>query len=213
MSEETKGISDAPEQSASSVAQEAKEQTTQTVESLSESKDKVAYETYRRTLTEAKKAKARLQELEDENLKMRQSQLEAEGKKDELIEALRKQNAEIQGKLKNAVGSFAYKSVSSEIMDEANKMGCSSLNLLMKAVESDLKTLEYDDDFKVNRDQVKELLERVKKDEPVLFSKKAPTVKDGIPATPKLNEETDIGKMSLEDRINALSRLDRTGKI
>lgn len=145
-------------------------------ESTSGGQDSVKYETYRKTLGEAKKAKAERDELMQRLQELEQGKLQAEGKKDELIESLRKEASEYKNKYSEAVGSFARGRALDAIVDEAVREGCSSTGLLRKVVSDKLADLDFDDEFKPNMEQVKLVIDEIKKTEPILFSKQAPKV-------------------------------------
>jgi hypothetical protein len=139
-------------------------------------KDFVKYSSYRDAVGRAKKYQERLETLEQELESERQNKLAAEGKKDELIESLRKQNAELNDKYRGAVGTFAETKAYEVITDEATKMGCASTSLLRRAVADKIKALEFGDDFVPNRDQVRAILQDLRNEEPILFAKSAPNV-------------------------------------
>lgn len=169
MSEE-KMVSDQPVQDGGAVQQEIKP-------TVSDSQsDTVKYDTYKRTLSEAKKAKAQLQEYQTRLTELEQQQLAAEGKKDELISSLQKRVSELDGKYKSAVGSFAEGKALDAIVDEAVKSGCSSTGLLRKVVADKVSELEFDEQFNPNKEQVRMMIEEIRKTEPILFGKPAPAV-------------------------------------
>jgi len=145
------------------------------------SEDSVKYDTYRRTLSEAKKYKSIAQELEEKYQELEQRQLQAEGRKDELIEKLKLELDQTKGKLKTAVGSFAKSKAFDVITDEAVKIGCTSTKLLKKMVEEKISSLDFDENFNPSRDQVKEMLLELKQEEPILFSKEGPKIPPHFP--------------------------------
>lgn len=102
-----------------------------------QSKDSVAYDTYRRTLSEAKKAKAALAEKDAALQKLEQEKLEAEGNKDALIDSLRKQYQDAEKQLKESKDKFAYRSVSEQIKREAVAQGCKKPDVLMQLLSDE----------------------------------------------------------------------------
>lgn len=209
MTQDPKGGDAAPDTTGDAVNQEVETQ----VQTNDVRKDTVQYATYKKNLDRLKKLERQFEELQGERDTLREKQLLDEGKKDDLIAELQKKNSELSNKYNEAVGSYAYKSVSTEVIDEAVKMGCTSTGLLMKAVEADLRHLNYGDDFTVDRNEVRALLERVKQEEPVLFNKPAPAVKTGIPKTPDLtSDKDDLGSMSIQDKARLLAQLNRETK-
>lgn len=177
MSDEGKGSSAAP----GKVSDDTKEATTQ--EPVSDGKNTVQYESYRRAVGDGKKWKSKYDDIETKFTELQQKELERDGKKDELIEQLRKSNVDLSSKLNTAVGNFASSKAYDVIVDEAVKMGCTSTKLLKKIVVDELKTLDYDDSFNPDADQVKAMLVKIKQDEPVLFQKAGPRINPHIPVT------------------------------
>ena len=169
---EQKGLSETPEQVSGAAEQET---TTVSTDSVGD-KDTVKYDTYRRTLGEAKKYKAMVDELQGKLSSAEQAQLEAEGNKDKLIESLRNQNADLTKKYQGAIGSFASSRAKEAFVNEAVKLGCKSTKLLNKLVEEHLGSLSYDDEFNPDREQVLAVLSNIREEEPLLFGKDAPKV-------------------------------------
>ncbi len=196
MSEDTKGLSETPEQTASGQGQETSTQTP-----VSDGKQSVQYDTYKRTVGDVKKWKGKFDELETKFTDLQHRELERDGKKDELIEQLRKSNGELSTKLNSAVGNFARGKAHDFIVDEAVKMGCVSPKLLKKIVDEELQTLDYDDEFNPDRDQVKLMLEKIKNEEPVLFQKAGPKLNSHVPFTGNSFErpKTDLKTATTKD--------------
>ncbi len=196
MSDDNKGSSGAPEEVVSDPTQESQTQTP-----VSDGKQSVQYDTYRRTVGDVKKWKGKFDELETKFTDLEQRELERDGKKDELIEQLRKSKNELTTKLSSAVGNFARGKAHDFIVDEAVKMGCVSPKLLKKIVEDELQTLDYDDEFNPDKDQVKRMLEKIKNEEPILFQKAGPKLNSHIPFTGNSFErpKTDLKQTSTKD--------------
>lgn len=154
-------------------------------------KDVVAYDTYRKVLSEAKKAKEALEVMNSERQKLLDEKLTSEGKKDELLGSREKKIQELEGKLKKVVGAFGHKSLATVFSQEATKEGCVNVSDLLSL--SDLSGVEVDEDFNVNADQVKELIQRAKKERGYLFSQKSTMAKTGVPSS-----STDVGSYADE---------------
>lgn len=148
----------------------------------SASKDTVAYDTYRRTVSSEKKAKARAQELEEENNRLREATLAAEGKKDELISSLQKRLADKDELYNNAVGGFAYSSLTSQIKSEAASMGCVNSDDLVKLLDLDAFDVS-NETFQASPEQVKLRLEEMRKTRPYLFNKQGPSIDPHVPSS------------------------------
>lgn len=147
----------------------AEGQETQSTES-----DVVKYDTYRKTLSEAKRAKAERDELLERLTKLEQEKLQAEGNKDQLIDSLRKEKDQLSSKLKTAVGSFARSRIHEALMSEMSKAGCQDPEIVIKAYGSEFDDVEFDDEFTPSRDQIKAMVEKIKGERSYLFGKQGP---------------------------------------
>lgn len=192
MSEEVKGDGVTPEQSTGGQDQEMSH-------GASSTGDTVKYDTYKRTLAEAKKAKSQLSELQERLSVLEQEKLTAEGNKDELISKLQSQVDDYRSKYQRAHGEFAHGRAMDVIVDEASKMGVASTGLLRKAVSDKIADLEFDDEYRPNREQVKMILEDVRREEPFLFSSKGPGVAAHNPATSSVPDKKATSKLSEEE--------------
>jgi hypothetical protein len=171
---ESESPSGTTEATASGATQEKEQETSST--SGADLKDSVAYDTYRKVLSEKKKASEKLTNLEAELQKMKEERLQLEGKKDEYIDTLKKKLTDLETNHKKAVGTFAYNAVTNALQNEALKHGCIDSDALIKLV--DVSSLEVSDDFKVDGENLKTTIEDLKKSKPYLFSKEAPKFAD-----------------------------------
>ncbi len=172
------------------------EQTTQTNTHIASGDNKVAYDTHKKLLAEKKNLQARFEEMEKKFNNMNESQMAAEGKKDELLEAYKQKLGTYEEKFNN----FAYSAVSNNVALEAKTMGCVDHDALVKLV--DLTSLNVGDNFSVDKDEVKTMLESVKKDRPYLFKPVNPNVNTGTPKD--FNSSTgkiDFSKMSQAEMV------------
>ena len=198
MSEDPQGSSGAPVESASGVDAETTSQTKQ-------DKDVVAYETYRKTLSEAKKAKEALEAVNAERQKLLDEKMAAEGKKDELIGSKDKRIQELEGKLKKVVGAFGHKQLASVVSQEAAKEGCIDVGALLAL--SDLSAVEVDDEFNVNVEQVRDLVQAVKREKSYLFNKPVTSAKTGVPTTGVTKSADDWAKLPLAEQAKLAMKL------
>jgi len=188
MSEESKVGGAQPESTASGVEQEVVSEQVQ----VQSTKDSVAYDTYKRTLAEAKKAKARAAELEEKTIALEQDKLASEGKKDELIASLKEELTQTKGK----VGNLAFSNLQSQLETEAAKFGCVNPDLLAKAV--DLTAVDIDkESLRGDSDEIKSLVEEAKQKHPYLFAKSAPKFEDPTPGVGSL--KLDTSKMTSDE--------------
>ena len=197
------GISDAPQDQFSDEVVEV-----QTDDTSSAGDGSVKYDTYRRTLSEAKKYKTKVEEIQSQLTQLQQEKLSAEGKKDELIENLRKQNSELNGKLTKAVGSFAKSKVYETMLSEAAKLGCQDPDLVLKAYSAELDGIDFDDSFNPDREQIRATLSKVREERPYLFSKDAPKIgSHQIKSTDgKKSAKKSIDKLTDEELMQAWAK-------
>jgi hypothetical protein len=143
-------------------------------------KNSVAYETYQKTLKEAKAAKARLKELEDKLAASENDKLSAEGKKDELIAKLRKDHETLSKTHKDTLNSFVFSSLDAQVKEKAASLGCIDLDAVSKLV--DLSDIEVDTKtFKADEKALVSLIDGLKKSKPYLFSKVGPKINTKMP--------------------------------
>lgn len=163
------------------------------------SKDVVAYETYRKTVGEVKSLKAKLAEIETEREQERLSKLSEQGKYKEQSEDLIKKLDEKNNQVKKVVLTFGRKVFESEAKTLALGMGARP-----EAVEDILKVgnwddVEIDDEFNVNRDQLKLKIEELSKTKPYFFGNTQSGPKNIIPSSNTKNNKTDLSKLSLDE--------------
>lgn len=175
--------------------------------------DKVSYDTYRKTVDAEKKAKAKLDEVSKRLKEFEERDMAAQGKSQELIESLRSQIKEKDEKLNNVVGSFAYKSVSSQIREEAIKQGCLDVDLLLKAGNEEFAKIEVDAEngFSVNSDDLKRFMETTMNKHPMLFKKSGPKFHDAAPKAGENFGTKDVSKMTTAELLNEYKNLAAKG--
>lgn len=190
MSEDLKGASGAPVVETSGSDTEAVQPKTD--------KDVVAYDTYRKAVSELKRFKEASAQNEAAKLAAEEKLMSIEGKKDELIGSLNKRLADEQAKVKKVVGAFGHKTLASVIAQEAAKEGCVNVGDLIAL--SDLSNVEIDDEFNVNVDQVREVVQRAKKERNYLFAQKSTAAKTGVPMTGVMGSADDWKKLPLVEQ-------------
>ena len=203
--EESKAVSDAPETTDTVVAQE----NVQDTEVAAGASDSVKYETYARKKKLADNLAAAKRELEDKLAKMEQEKYEAEGNKDKVIEALRKQVDSLSTEKKQLFGNFAYNSVTNQIAAEASKLGCVDTEALVRLMDIDTFMEGVDTEtFKANMDEVKMAIEDQKKKRAYLFDKQGPKINTSSPqaelTAQKTKSSSDMSVDELKQRIREL---------
>ena len=149
----------------------------------------------RELLAKLKEKSEAEQKLKEQLEQIEQDKLAQSGKKDELIDSLRKQIRERDEKLKTVTQTFAFKTVDQQVLDAARDMGCTKPEMIKKL--ADLSGVTVSDDFSVDRDALKLALEKVKEDLPELFKKTPSAPRDGTPAA--IMQTNEVGKMSIKE--------------
>lgn len=172
-------------------------------------KDTVAYETYKKTVEAEKKAKQKLDEASKKLKEYEEKEMAAQGKSQELIESLRKQVSEKDSTIKNVIGSFAERAVSSRIREEAVKQGCLDVDLLLKAGSDEFGKIEVnaEDGFSVNNDDLKRFFETTVAKHPMLFKKAGPKVVDGSPNNNASTGQKSLSEMKTSELLDAWKNL------
>lgn len=170
--------------------------------------DNVAYETYRKVLSEKKKRDEELLSLRDQLKTYEQQKAETEGRKDDVISSLRKELDEYKSKLTNVQKTYAFTTIEQQIRQKAIESGCKKPDHLLRLLSNeDLGSIDVSDDFRVNSDDLTRVIDKSKKEFDYLFKVErvnvsdvtAPPVKNEAPKTEKLTKE------QLKERIKQLA--------
>jgi len=176
-----------------------------------DSKDKVAFESYDRVVRDNRKLQARLKEMEaaiaqsSEKIEdYQRSELESQGKKDELIENLKKEIALKSKELKESRATFAYKRLKDQISSEASKAGCVNTEKLIRLISpDDLRGIRIGDNFDADAEEIKALVERAKQEHSDigLFGRVGIKVNDVVPGEQgkKYVGKDDLSSLSMEE--------------
>lgn len=201
------GPSGSPEQDAGGAAQETQEtvQSVQPTASSGSDAQTVKYESYRKAVNEKKKLQAQAEEMSARLAELEETQMATEGKKDELIQSLQGRLKEKEAKLKETYSTFAYNSVAAQLKAEAHKLGCVDAETLIQVTPLD--SLEVGEDFNVDGESLKMLLEEQKEKRPYLFQRQSVAVKDGVPAKPNTETTKDLSKMSIQEKSQLLAQM------
>lgn len=151
-----------------------------------------------RLLSEKKREQEKRRELESRLTSLEQEKLEAEGKKDDLIKALKAQVGDVTKKYNQATMTYAERLVQAQVSQKAKELGCIDTDLLTKAI--DIGQLEVGEDFSVDPNTLEQQLLSVRKSKPYLFKTEAPKIKDGVPSTKGAQSvKADLSKMTLAE--------------
>jgi hypothetical protein len=162
-------------------------------------KDSVSYDTYKKTLGEAKRLKEQLKEalvLKDKLAELEQNEQVRLGKHEETITTLRKQLEDAKKGEKAVFQKFAYKSLGEQVKSEALKHGCVDPDALMKL--ADLSDVEIDaETFEADKEKLAEIVGGIKSTKPYLFNKSGPNINGKMPSGQKVDGKTiDFKKMT-----------------
>lgn len=190
--EESKGSSAAPNHDVSDIDQGTK--------------DTVSYDTYRRVVSEAKKAKEIAAQMKAEREADEQARMAEQNKWKELAEKLqkdlkdkeetikRKDAMVIQSNLKQSIGRFA-KDLG------ANENALDEIFVVGKTKEL-FKDIEVSSDYQINGEQVKSALAKLAESSPWFFQKQVAPPKDVNPGSkPSGVTPNDLAKLSYEELI------------
>jgi len=174
---------------------------------------KVAYGTYTKVLgqrtklrDELKSERERSAEIANKLRTYKERELEKKGEQSKLIESLRERAAKAESSKKELEQKYAYRIVSGQIRNVAERMGCVDPEKLLKL--TDFSGVEIDENLKANEDDIKLSLEKSKADMPYFFRKDVNPVRDAPPSTkPVIGKSNGFEKMSLKDKTLALAKM------
>lgn len=166
-----------------------------------EKKDSVSLDSHRKLLGEKKSLQARYQELENQFLAIKQEKDLAEGNKDKVIEELRKQNSTIKSEFEKTKQTYTWNVLTGEIKREAIRNGCKDPDKLIKLIpDEDLRSLEIGENFSIDGNSLKELIEKRKKEDHFLFESSSKSVVAGQPGVKApVAPDKKLNEMSLEE--------------
>lgn len=173
----------------------------------SSGEDKVAYETYKKTLSEVKRERAEKRELLEKLQAIELEKQQANGDKDKVIETLRTKLNEVTTEAKKIEKNYVWNTIQGQIKNEAISQGCVNPDKLIKLMsKDDLSSVEIDDHFNVNRDDLTRLMDEAKKQHSDigLFKSKKSEVHDvtshNIPKTP-VKSKDELSKDEIKQQL------------
>ena len=166
--------------------------------------DLIPYSTHQKLLKEKKNAQSRIEQYEQELKRLKDEKLASEGNKDQLLENYKKELDEIKDQLSNKEKTFAWKTITSSIKEEALKNGCTNPDKLVRLLEDkDLKALEVGEDYSIEPQSLKQLIEKSKSENDFLF-KKTVAVADSTPNTQTPQTKPKSEKELFESYIDSI---------
>lgn len=192
MIEEKSGVSD----SASTVAS-----------GESSEKDVVKYDTYRKAIGELKTLKSKMSEYEAREQEREQSLLAEQGKFKEALESAISKKKELEQALEAKEKAFAKKIFTKEVQEVALSLGArkDALDDIVKV--GDWSSVEIDENFSINKEQLKAQIANLSKSKPFYFSGSATAPRDVNTSTGSAPASKKLEDMSIEElkaKLNAL---------
>lgn len=186
------------------------QQTSGSTEQTETKEDVVSYATHRKLLSERKKDVEKLRRYESELEQFRQDKLSDEGKKDEVIDALRKQVSELGDKYQLSTNRFAKTTVSEQIKSALKAQGCINPDKAMRLMEvDDLNSIEVDDSYNVNSEDLSRVIDKFQKEnEDLPLFNKVSGVKDLTPTNRvEYKEEKSFNNMTSDELVNEAKKM------
>lgn len=158
--------------------------------------DTVKYETYRKAVGEVKSAKAKIAEYEAREAEREQAVLAEQGKyKEALDNSVKKQN-EFKAALEAKDKAFAKTVFTKEIEAVALSFGARKEALEDIVKVGDWSSVEIDENFSINQEQLKAQISNLSKSKPFYFISNAAAPRDvntspsGAPSSKSVNDMT-----------------------
>jgi hypothetical protein len=129
--------------------------------------DTVKYETFSKLLGEKKKLQSEFSEMKAKIDLIEQEKLAAEGKWRELAEARQKEAADFKAKNLSMIKTVSEKTIRSQFVREAEKLGCLDADMALKACSFD--DLEITEDFEFDPKKLQTKIQELTKTKPYLF--------------------------------------------
>ena len=168
--------------------------------------DSVAYDTYRKAVTEAKRAKEQLAALQAEKEVATQSALAEQGKFKEMAEKLQKDLKAKEDESKKKDAFFIQANLRSTVSRYAKEFGAVSddaVKQIYTVAQSEglLNSVEVKEDYSVNDDHVKTALSELQKKSPWFFQKQAAAPRDVNMGgnSSGVSSLKDLSKLSYDD--------------
>lgn len=177
--------------------------------------DTVAYNTYRKAVEKEKTIRDRANSLQSELDAYKQKELESQGRHEDVISGLRDRVNILENENKETKGNFIVQTVDGAIARELALRGCNYIEDSLGHVTSeDYSTLEVDDKFNVQSENIKFIADKLQQKRPDWFKSKAVSVSDSAP-TSKISAPTkvDFSKMTTKEVMDYGIKLESQNKL
>lgn len=167
-----------------------------------------SYEWHRRVLGENKKYKSQLTDAQERLKAYEQKEMEAQGKHQDLITALREENQKLKAGIDERDQVYTWSKRSEALRHVATQQGCVKPDHLLRLMDQEiLNQIEVDDNYNPVTEDVNRVVESFKgnPDYQYLFRAKAHTV-DTVSPTAKIEKEAPkkLADIPLAERIRML---------
>lgn len=147
---------------------------------------------------EAKLNRQKASELKRQNEELQKQKLQEQGQYKELAEISQRKAQEIESQANKLKQAFAFKTVSDAVAMEAIKLGAKNVDDVIQLMQLD--QIPIDDQFNVDRESVKTIMEDFKKKKEYLFNgKPGPKIADVTPTKIAANTPKKLDEMKKED--------------
>jgi len=171
------------------------------------SSDSVKYETYSRAIGEIKALKAKLNEFQAKEHEREQTVLAEQGKYKEALEGVLKSKREIEDALKAKDAAYAKTIFQKEVKQLALTMGArkEALDDIVKV--GDWSSVEIDESFNLNTEQLKTQIANLAKSKPYFFATGAQKPGDVHLSAGTFSGEKPVKELTKDELIEKLKTL------
>ena len=178
------------------------------VSSEKPSRPELSYDTYKRTVGEAKKYKSQVQEMQERLKTYEEREMEAKGQHQDLIQALRDENAKLKSGIRERDEVYTWSKRREALTSAAYQLGCSKPEHLLKLMDVEkLNEIEVKEDFTPVMDDIHRVVEEYKTnpDYGYLFKQPSPKVETVNPMS-KIEKEgpVDFDSLPLSEKIKMI---------
>lgn len=168
----------------------------------------VAFESYKKAVSEAKNAKERARQLEEELRAKENKELEEKGQYQQLVEQMRKELNETKTTLQKERESFLWSKVESAVSTEAVKHGCTDPKKLIRLLDESDFTLLKSENGQIQSETLSQLIDKAKKENGFLFKQPAVSINDTVPgsAKPKGKSISEMTKEEIEQALLSMGK-------
>lgn len=183
--------------------QTASETVTENINAEEKSGNIPSYEWHRRVLSDAKKYKSQLTDAQSKLEAYEQKEMEAQGKHQDLIAALRDENQKLKAGISERDQVYTWSKRSEALRHVASQQGCVKPDHLLRLMDEDvLKQIQVDDSYNPVAEDVARVVESFKgnPDYQYLFRAKAHSV-DTVTPNSKVQkkERRKVSEMSSDE--------------